>query len=395
MDMKSRNQYLKELRKEYLKVSKKEKGELLDEAVKRTGLHRKHLMVKLSPKYRFKDKSDPPTRRKRPREYDNQVVAILVKLWQIFDRPCGQRLEPLLKTELDRLVALGEINCSGEVRKKLKKITSSTIDKRLARQKEYELLKEKVAKKELGLYQEIPTKTPEEWNRSLLGQLQIDHVEHCGTNAGGEYIFSLSVADICTGWWEGQPTMGAGQERTFKALCDIRERIPFAWKEIHPDNGSSFINWHLYRWTKKENIIFTRSRPYQKNDNNIVEQKNSTHIRKQVGYRRYDTKRELEIIKDLYQNELRLFKNYFQPTIKLVAKTRIKGKLKRKYDKPKTPYQRVLDSSQVDKVTKQKLTQTYHKLNPAKLKRNIDVKLKELRKECLVKENKKESRKAS
>jgi hypothetical protein len=395
MDMKSRNQYLKELRKEYLKVSKKEKGDLLDEAVKRTGLHRKHLMVKLSPKYRFKDKSDLPARRNRPREYDNQVIAVLVKLWQIFDRPCGQRLEPLLKTELDRLVALGEINCSGEVRKKLKKITSSTIDKRLARQKEYELLKEKVAKKELGLYQEIPTKTPEEWNRSLLGQLQIDHVEHCGTNAGGEYIFSLSVADICTGWWEGQPTMGAGQERTFKALCDIKERMPFVWKEIHPDNGSSFINWHLYRWTKKENIIFTRSRPYQKNDNNIVEQKNSTHIRKQIGYRRYDTKRELEIIKDLYQNELRLFKNYFQPTIKLVAKTRIKGKLKRKYDKPKTPYQRVLDSGQVDKETKQKLTQAYHKLNPAKLKRNIDVKLKELRKECLVKKNKKESEKAS
>ena len=151
--------------------------------------------------------------------------------------------------------------------------------------------------------------------------------------------------------------------------------MPFKWVHIHPDNDSSFINWHLERYCKKEGIKFTRSRPYKKNDNCFVEQKNSTHIRGVIGHLRYDTEKELEIINSLYRNELTLYKNFFQPVMKLKEKIRDKGKVHRKYDTPKTPYQRIMESKHISQETKDKLTKIYLTLNPAQLKRGIDRKV--------------------
>ncbi len=375
MDMYSRNQYLKELRKDYLKTkSKKEKGKLLDEAEKRTNLERKYLIKKLKSKSNLdKDK----TQRKRKKEYyDGYVKAALVKCWQIFDYPCGQRLEPLLKTETEKLRKLGELQCSDEVAEKLKRISFRTIDEKLKHQKEVERIRKKYQKKVHPLlYQKIPVKLSDEWDRSQLGNIQTDLIEHCGQSARGEYLNTISNTDISTGWWEGEAIMGRGQIPTQEGLDRARKRFPFNWKEIHSDNGTEYINAHLFRYTEKEGLGFSRSRPNKKNDNCFIEQKNWTHVKKFVGYLRYDSQEEQRILNDLYHNELRFYKNFFQPVMKLQEKIRIAGRIHRKYETAKTPYQRVMESKEVSKEKKEELKRIYQSLNPAELKRVIDKKL--------------------
>jgi transposase InsO family protein len=169
--------------------------------------------------------------------------------------------------------------------------------------------------------------------------------------------------------------MSRGQIPTLEGLDRARKRFPFSFKEIHSDNGTEYINAHLFRYSEKEGLAFSRSRPNKKNDNCFVEQKNWTHVKKYVGYLRYDSQEEQEIFNDLYRNELRLYKNFFQPVIKLVLKERIGGKIHRKYEIAKTPYQRVMESKEVSKEKKQQLKRIYQSLNPAELERTIDKKL--------------------
>lgn len=375
MDMQSRNQYLAQLRTEYLRVkSKKQRGILLDEAGKRTNLERKYLVKKLRPESNLdKRKKD---RKKRKVVYDGQVRAALATCWNIFDHPCGQRLEPLLKTETDRLRTLKELLCSDEVAGKLKQIDSSTIDEKLKHAKETERQKRKYHTKiHPLLYQKIPVKVFGEQDRTKMGNAQVDLVEHCGSSAHGEFINTLSTTDIASGWWEGEAVMGKGQERTQEGIDNARIRYPFHWQSVHSDNGTEFINWHLFRYCQKEGLEFSRSRPYKKNDNCLVEQKNWTHVKKFVGYHRYDTQEEFDILNDLCRNELRLFKNFFQPVIKLVSKERITGRIHRKYDQARTPYRRVMESPDVPDEKKRVLENIYESLNPAQLKRTIDKKL--------------------
>lgn len=264
--MQTRNEYLKELRIEYLKTKdKKERGRLLDEAEKRTALERKHLIKKLKPKSNL-DKH-PSERKKRRVMYDNRVTAALAVCWKTFDHPCGQRLESLLRTEVDRLRKLGELRCSDDTAAKLKKIGFRTIDEKLQHAKEQERQKQKYHRKiHPLLYEKVPVRVFGDQDRSKLGTVQIDFVEHCGQSATGEFIYSLSTTDIATGWWEGEPQMGRGQEQTFQGIGQTRNRYPFPWKEAHPDNDTAFINWHLFRYCEKEKLGFSRSRPYKKND---------------------------------------------------------------------------------------------------------------------------------
>lgn len=372
MDMYSRNQYLQRLQEEYLKTSKNEKSRLLDEAVQRTELARKYLVRKLAAKNHWQAKS----RKSRKEYYDGEIKAALVRCWEIFDYPCGQRLVTLLETETERLRLWGELVCSDQVANKLKKIKPATIDRKLTHQKQVELLTRKYHKKKYPwLYTNIPIKTSSDFNRDLAGQEQIDLVEHCGASSRGDFLSTLSITDVAFGWWEGEAIMGRSQKVSFTGLTDIRLRSPIIWSEIHPDNDTTFINWHLYQYCQQEGLNLSRSRPYQKNDNCFIEQKNSTHVRQVVGYSRYDTKDEQLILNGLYRNELRLYKNFFQPVMKLISKVREKGRIHRKYDKPKTPYQRLLESTQISEATKQELQAIYNNLNPAQLKRNIDKKL--------------------
>ena len=375
MNMQSRNQYLLELRIEYLKTkSKKKRGGLLNEACKRTQLSRKYLMDKLKPKSNLdKDKSQ---RKKRAQYYDSSIKSALVRMWQIFDRPCGQRLKTSLETETDKLRILGELKCSNSVADKLKRMGSATIDRKLKHQKEVEKIQRKYHRAiHPLLHQKIPVKVFAEQDRTVLGNIQIDLVEHCGASAAGEFVNTLTTTDISSGWTEQESVMGKGQKNTKDGIARARERSPFLWREIHSDGGTEFINAHLFNYAAEIGLAFSRSRAYKKNDNCLVEQKNYTHVRRLVGYLRYDRVQEQNMLNDLYRNELRLYKNFFQPVIKLILKERVESKICRKYDKPRTPFQRLLESPEISEIKKQELRGIYQSLNPAHLKRQIDRKL--------------------
>lgn len=374
MNMQSRNEYLQEARGEYLKTkSKKKRGELLDEAEQRTKLERKYPTQKLRPKSNIDNL--PAKRKKRPQFYDNSIKPALVKMWRIFDHPRGQRLETSLKNETEKLRKLGELSCSDIVAKKLQTMGSATIDRKLKHQKEIEIAKAKYhQKKNPLLYQKIPVKVFAEQDRTVLGNMQIDLVEHCGASAAGQFARSLDVTDISSGWTEQEAVWGKGQENTKTGIDLARARYPFSWAEIHSDGGAEFINAHLYAYSTDTGLEFSRSRAYKKNDNCLVEQKNYTHVRRLVGYLRYDREEEMNLINDLYRNEQRLFKNFFCPVIKLISKERDGGKLHRKYDKPRTPYQRIMESDEISNEKKVELEKIYLSLNPAELKRQIKKK---------------------
>ena len=238
MNMDARNQYLKVLQEKYFMTkSKKERSSILDEYSRNTHQNRKYVIRKI---HSFS--LAPKERRKRKQIYDGYVRDALVKIWKIFDYMCGQRLGPMLKEQIDNLRKRGELVISDEVAEKLKKIAPATIDRKLRHQKEVMHLKRKSSGRNNPLiYQTIPVRAGD-WDRSLVGQVQIDLVEHCGSSANGQFINSVSCAEITTGWWEGEGVMGRGQERTFEALTGIRQRTPFSWLEIHPDNDTSSYN---------------------------------------------------------------------------------------------------------------------------------------------------------
>lgn len=375
MDMHARDEYLKVIRERYFAAeTRKGKSQILNEYCGNTGQSRKYVITKIhSPDFH------PRQRKRRKETYDGQVKAALAKIWEIFDYPCGQRLKPVLEIEVDRLRGFGELMVSDEVALKLKMMSSATIDRKLKHQREFLHLSRSKGGPKPGyiLKQKIPVKLTE-WDTSIVGYSEIDMVVHCGSSTVGEYVNTLSTTEISSGWWEGEAIMGKSQEHSFWAVKEIRERTPFDWKGIDSDNGPEFINQILYKYCQREKLEFTRSRPYRKNDNAYIEQKNWTHVRKIFGYLRYDTYEELAIMNDLYHNELRLYKNFFQPVMKLASKERIGGKVKRKYELSKTPYQRLLESGQIQDEVKDKLNAIYLGLNPAQLKRNIDAKLDKL-----------------
>lgn len=373
MDINAKQQYMDTLRERYLRGTKKEKGVILDEFCTNTGQERKYVIKKLRYKVKLK-----VNRKKKEEVYDGDVKSVLADIWKIFDYPCGARLKTILRDEVKRLKELKEISCSDIVEEKLRNIGIATIDRKLKHEKEVLKMSAKYSKRNPLLCHLVPVKTSAEFDRNIIGHTQIDFVESNGSSAMGEFVNNLSVVDVSSGWWEGEAVLGKSQERAVVAIKDVRARAPYSFLGMHPDNGSNILNYLLYDYTQKEGIEFTRSRPYKKNDNCFVEQKNSTHIRHVIGYLRYDTKEEMDIINDLYHNELRLYKNFLLPVMKLKEKVRNKGKIHRKYEESKTPYQRLMESNQLTEERKKELKKIYDGLNPAELKRQIDRKLENL-----------------
>lgn len=364
--MHARKQYLAEVRKEYERADKQNRTQLLDEAEQRTGLRRKYLIRVLNGHV-----SEPVGKRRRKRRaaYGAAVTTALVQMWDIFEQPCGQRLAAILSSEMDRLRTLGELKCSDTVAEQLRKISASTIDRLLRREKRVRhLRRNRNPNVQRLVYQKIPVKVAADWDTSEIGNLQVDFVVHCGRSTGGDYIHTISAVDIATNWWEGQAIAVRSQHATKEGLQIMKSRFPFRIRELHPDNDSALVNDLLWDWCQEQRIQMSRSRPYKKNDNAWVEQKNWTHVRKIVGYRRYDNTTELRLLNEIYA-VLRLYKNFCLPTIKLKSKERVEGRIKRDYDKPTTPYQRLLASKQIDRTTKQQLRAVYDALNPAELHR--------------------------
>lgn len=366
--MHSREQYLERVREDYAKASKRGKTRLLNEARKRTRLNRKVLIRKLA----HPPKPNPGKRSPRKASYGADVLTALVKLWEIFDYPCGQRLAPAIRQELAALRQANEVRCDDTVAAKLDAISPKTIDRLLARERRVRGLRQnRNPTAHPLLYQKIPVKVASEWDTTQLGNLQVDFVLHCGRSTAGEYLHTLSVVDIATGWWEGEAIWRRTQEETQKAMARLRSRLPFRIREIHADNDTGFINEMLWRYCKKARIKMSRSRPYKKNDNAWIEQKNWTHVRKVAGYRRMDSQAEFDLLGELYA-AVRLYKNFFQPAMKLVQKVRDGGKIRRKYDKPRTPYQRVMESGQISGAAQKRLQQQYEALNVAALRRQVE-----------------------
>ncbi len=273
-------------------------------------------------------------RRGRKKIYTAEVKKALIKVWYIMDCICGKRLAAVMKEIVKRLEFFGEISLNEETREKLLIRTFS------------------------------------DWDEGRPGFVEIDLVGHDGGDGRGEFMQTLDVTDVYTTWTETQAVKNKAQVWVFEALKDIRQRMPFELLGIDSDSGPEFINHELYRYCQQEGITFTRSRSYRKNDNCFVEQKNYSVVRRAVGYFRYDTEEELKVVNELYQY-LRLYTNFFQPTMKLIEKTRIGSKVIKKHDRATTPYQRVLNCPEIPETVKRRLKRQYSKLNPASLKRKI------------------------
>jgi hypothetical protein len=258
------------------------------------------------------------------------------------------------------------------VAEKLMRISASTIDRLLKREKQIQRVNQpRSSRVHPLLYQKIPVKVAAEWDTDEVGNVQVDYVEHCGRSSGGQFLHTVSVADIASGWWEGEAIPARTQEATREALDRIRKRAPFRLREIHPDNDSGLINDLLWRYCRQRHIKLSRSRPYKKNDNAWVEQRNWTHVRKQVGYRRFDTTAELSVLNSLYAC-LRPYKNFFQPVLKLKSKERVGGKIRRKYEPALTPYQRLLVSGQLRPAAEKQLRKQYESLSVVDLRREVE-----------------------
>jgi hypothetical protein len=363
----------------YQKASKKKKGAILDEFIALTGYDRcyaSYLLKNHGRKVRINNKvivvGDIRKRHKRQRQrtYGEDVVKPLTQIWVIMDCICGKRLRPMLEEMLTILQKHKELSVKRETKKKLLRISAATIDRILKpERKKYELKGRSLTKPGTLLKHQIPIRTFSEWDEQRPGFVEIDLVGHEGGNPRGDFIQTLNVTDVCTGWTEMQAVKNKAQIWVFEALKDIRGRLPFDLLGIDSDNGSEFINNHLVGFCRDEHITFIRSRSSRKNDNCFIEQKNYTIVRRYVGYARYDTEAAHKLMNELYVH-LRLYVNFFQPVMKLIQKIRIGSRVRKKYDKPQTPYQRVL-SSLVPATKKEELRNQYVHLNPAYLRRQI------------------------
>jgi hypothetical protein len=310
--------------------------------------------------------------RVRVRIYDDEVLAVLSKIWKMMDYICGKRLQPALAEIITVLERHNELSCARETRAKLLKISAATIDRLLRpERRKYELRSRSRTRPGTLLKHQIPIRTFSDWDEQRPGFAEIDLVGHDGGLAVGDYCQTLDLTDIATTWTETAGVKNKAQVWVFEALKNLRKNLPFPLLGIDSDNGSEFINRQLEEYCRDQKLTFTRSRPYRKNDNCFVEQKNYSIVRRAVGYGRFDTDQQLQLLNELY-SQLRLYTNFFLPTMKLQSKERVGSRVKKKYDPAQTPYQRVLASPQVSKADKQQLREKYATLNPAALKRKLD-----------------------
>jgi len=387
LTMATRKELSKETARRYQKAKRGEKADILNEFCQAIGYNRHYAASILRnwgrPVY-WRSASGEQTvvivgeqrirkqRQPRPRIYDDTVRGYVVCFWEVMDYPCGKRLKRCLEPMVAKARQFKEMAVPRPVEAKLVRISAPTLDRMLkAERRKHELKCRSKTKPGTLLKKQIAIRSGVEWDEDAVGYEELDLVGHDGGNTGGDYCFTLNVTDIKSGWTDMQAVRNKAQIWVFDALQDIRKRLPFAMKGIDSDNGSEFINSHLVAYCQQEDIVFTRSRSYQKNDNCHVEQKNFTAVRNFVGYSRYDREEELVLLNELY-GHLRLYLNFFHPQMKLVSKERVGTKVKKQYDVPQTPYQRLLDLEEVSTERKAKLQNTYGQLNPFELKRTID-----------------------
>ena len=367
-------EYLDAIRNRYILGDRKEKIRILDEAVQVTGLHRKALIRGL------RTQPQPAARGKvgRPRRYGLEATAALKTLWEVSDRVCAKRLQPFLPELLGVLERHGELILEQEVKDQVCAMSPATID-RLLRPHRHPEHRRPFSTTRPGslLKASIPIRTFAEWNEHQPGFLEIDLVAHCGETTEGQYLNTLSAVDIATGWVACRGVLGKGQQRVGSAVHHIGQNLPFPLLGIDSDNGSEFINHHLYAYCQQQSITFTRARPYRKNDNAHIEQKNWSVVRRLIGYHRYHSPQALEQLNRLYPLVER-YVNFFQPAMQLKEKHRQGARVRKVYDAPRTPFRRLLEHGALTQDQRQQLEQQYRQLNPVKLLRDINKELERL-----------------
>jgi len=368
--------YLYQLQVRYRKASRKERSVILDEFVKTTGYHRKHAIAVLNG--RRKRVSDP-IQRPRRKVYGPEVGDALVMLAELFDNICSRRLRAALDVELPRLHEAGILQVSTECYKKLLAVSPSTMDRLRAEHQRMPGKRRGFTKPGTLLKDQIPIRTWADWTEDQPGFCEMDLVDHSGgiVTRGQDHAWTLCFTDINTAWTECVATPNKAQIHVFAAITQARQRLPFPLLGIDSDNGSEFINNQLYRYCHQEHITFTRGRAGRKNDNAHVEQKNWSIVRRAVGYHRYDTPQQLDLLNRLYAL-LHYYGNFFLPVMKLKEKVRTGSKVKRIYDDPQTPYARALNSPHISKADKAELREAYGHLDLVSLRRRIDELLDEL-----------------
>jgi hypothetical protein len=367
-------EYAQALRSRYKRGRKSVKTGILDEFVKVTGMHRKSA-IRLLDRQRGRAGNK---RRGRRRVYSVDARAALKVAWITTNYLCSKRLQPFLPELVRILRAKGELFIADEIEAEMGRLSASTID-RITRPWRRDRKRHGLSTTKPGthLKSAIPLKTFSEWEDSPPGFVQVDLVARCGDRVQGFYMTTLSAVDVATGWVEPIAVWGRGQERVGAAVHQMKELLPMHLLGLGSDNGGEFINRGLYEYCTRHRIEFTRSRSYKKNDCCHVEQKNWSVIRRQVGYQRYSSKAAYEALSDLY-TVLRLYLNFFQPVLKLVAKSRQGARIHKVYDEAQTPYRRLLASGVLSADTKRQLCEIHDALNPVTLLAQIDRTLRHL-----------------
>ena len=374
--MESKREYLAKMRWRYAHAhGRRYKSRLIEELVAVCGYSRKHAIKLLKRRVgpRVLKKSGPKA------IYQEAVRLVLKRIWFASDQLCGKRLKAALPQWLPHYEKeYGAL--AVPLKEKLEAISAASIDRLLA------ALRAKARPKGRGgtkpgrwLKNQIPLAT-DQWDERRPGFMEADTVAHCGDSLEGDFIWSLCFTDLASGWTELRAVWNRGSHGVREAVREIEAKLPFAILGFDCDNGSEFLNHHLWRYfaQRREPVQFTRSRPYHKNDNAHVEQKNWTHVRCLLGYDRLENAQLLEPINALYRDAWALYHNHFCPSMKLVEKRREGARQIKRYDAPKTPYQRLLESGVLDRQKRLALQQQHAALNPFALKRQIETGLKEI-----------------
>ena len=343
---------------------------ILDELCELTGWHRDHARKALREVLKVK-----MVRERKAREpiYGEDVIVALRFCWAVMGTASGKRTAPFLGDLVPVLRAFGELRIPDETATAVCAMSAATIDRRLAPDRAKLQVRGRSHTKPGSLLKDsIPMRTWADWDDAVPGFVEIDLVGHEGGNPSGEHAYTLTVTDIATGWTENRSVRNKAQRWVFAALMDIRDHLPFPLLGIDSDNGSEFINHHLFAWCTEHQVTFTRSRSGNKNDGAHVEQKNWTQVRQIAGYHRYDTAAELELLNRIWARQTDLT-NFFYPQQKLIAKERVGAKVIKKYDTATTPHRRAIIAVTVTKKTKTALIRRYAKINPAAAQREIQA----------------------
>lgn len=374
MGPRAKREYLAQMRDRYVRAQTRQaRGALLTEAMAVTGYHRKALIRAWGRPVRRPARGQP--KRGRRCHYTAATVRALKAIWTAAGYPWSVRLKALVPTWLPW--ARKRLALTAATEAQLRAISARQIDRVLARDKR------RLRRRQYGgtrpgtlLKHHIPIKT-DHWDVTEPGFTEVDLVSHSGDRADGEFLHSLDVTDIHTTWVETAAVLGKSQIRVQDALERLRQQLPFALRGIDSDNGSEFINAHLHRYCHDRDIQFTRGRPYKKDDNAHIEQKNWTHVRKHMGYLRYDSEAALATMNAVYA-DLRLLQNLFLPSVKLLEKVRVGARVRRRYGPAQTPFERVLACPQADPAKVATLTRQRDTIDPFALAARIDAQLQHL-----------------